>query len=162
LLSALAQTSDVRAGPPLDVLLPESRDLTVAESGLYRDQQQGPISPSDPGAESGSGHQGRALGLSEELDGPAFIAFDGYRQDSLAMKTEARFTDGDVSEERVQRREAVVARPRGVVSRGFEMVEKFAQKRHGEVVNAKGRRRSFECGLREAKQETKGARRVDQ
>jgi len=64
--------------------------------------------------------------------------------------------DGDVSEEHVQRREAVVARPRGVVSRGFEMVEKFAQKRHGEVVNAKGRRRSFECGLREAEQETKG------
>jgi hypothetical protein len=106
--------------------MPESRDLTIAEPCLHCDGQQGAIPPSDPGAEIGSSHQGRALILGEELDGVAFIALRGHGQDSLTLKPEARFTDGDVTEEGVQGREAVVARPRGVVSCGFEVVTKNA------------------------------------
>ena len=89
----------MRAGPDLDVLVPESGDLTVTEAILYRDEQQGPIAPSNPGGEIGSGHQGPAFVLREELDGVAFMALRRHGQDSLTLQTEARFTDGDVPEE---------------------------------------------------------------
>ena len=86
----------------------------------------------------------------------AVVAFGRHRQDSLTLKTECRFTDRDVPEERVQRREAVVPCPRGVLSCGFEMVEKCAQERDIEFLDAERRRGSSQCRRREAEEETKG------
>jgi hypothetical protein len=76
-------------------------DLTVTKARLDREEQERPVSPSDPGGRIGGLHQGLHLRLDEELQGGSHIAFDGDRKYPLAVEGVGRLGERNVAEEGV-------------------------------------------------------------
>jgi hypothetical protein len=76
----------VGAGPQDDILAVEARQFGNPQTGLDRDQQEGPIATPYPGGRIGNGAQRLDLFPVEKLNRPPFVAFIGYRHDPLAMQ----------------------------------------------------------------------------
>jgi hypothetical protein len=140
-LAALAEATNVGAGTQLDILATKPPYFAVAEAGLNGEEQDCPVSPSDPFPRGGSGQESGGLLFREELHGTAFVALGGNRQYALAVEGKSRFTQRDKPEEGADCGKTGVARSRAVAPVALEVVEELAEERRVEVFQAKIRGR---------------------
>ena len=73
-------------GPQHDILAVQPSQLGNPQTGLDRDQKEGPIATPYPGGRIWNREQRIDLFPVEKLDRPSFVAFIGHRQDPLAMQ----------------------------------------------------------------------------
>ena len=115
------------AGTEFHILASKRCELAVTQARLDGDKQERPVPPSDPCPEVRSCHEGGGFFLREKLHRTALVTFGRDRKDALAVQGECRLTEGHVPEERVERREPLVARARPVTAIPFEVVEEGFQ-----------------------------------
>ena len=128
MFSAFSLAVHVSTGSQDDVLTTQADQLGDPESGLHGEQKHGPITAPDPSGGICSVQQSIDLFAIEKFDGPAFVAFGGYCQDSLAEQRMGGFLESDVPKEGVNRGQADIASASAVLAAGFQAVEKISDK----------------------------------
>ena len=132
------------ASAELDILATKPPDLAIAEAGLDSEEQDCPVSPSDPCPRVGSGHESGALFFRKELHRTAFVALGGNREDALAMEGKRRFSQRHEPEEGSDRGKTGVARSRAVAPVALEVIEELAEDCRVQVLHAEIRGRPSE------------------
>ena len=90
--------------------------------------QKGPVASPVPGRQVGSGEKRLDLLAVEVVDHALLVALRGQGEHPLTMVQELRLVDGDVFEERPDRRQPGVSAAGAVAPRGLDKVEEPADK----------------------------------
>ena len=133
-LPPFSEAADVSTDPELYILAPQRGDLAVPQAGLNRQQQERAIPPADPRPSVRSGHQCGRFFLGEELHRSSLEALGRNCENALALQAERRFSESDVPEEGMERRETMVSRARPVASIKLQVFEESLQERGIEFI----------------------------
>lgn len=142
LLAALAMTTDVGAGPEVDVANSEPGQLRDPKPRLRRDQQECPVAPPGAGRSVGRGQQSIDLGLLKEADERIRCSLrrDCERpRDRLGVLGMAQLGE---PKQRADRRQPRVSRRHRVSALALEVIEEGADQRGVEVGDLELRRRA--------------------
>jgi hypothetical protein len=152
-LAALAEATNMGAGPEGDVFTPQGDELRYAQARLDRDKEQSAIAATDPGGGVRSGEEGGDLVIIEEFHESALEAFARDGEDLLAVKRPGGLREGHVSEECVDGSQAGVAAAGAVTAILLEVVEELSEESGVEVGEKKAGWGTVKSPLREVQEE---------
>jgi hypothetical protein len=144
------------AGAEDNILAAQTDEFRESQPRLHRNEEQRPVPPARPRGLVGHCHEGIDLGPGEELDLPSMVTLYGYCQDALGQGSVERVMEGNVAEERMERRQSDISAAGSVAALLLEVVEEGAEKDSIKILEAHGRRRLLETALRKPKEETEG------
>jgi hypothetical protein len=133
LLSSLADGVHVGAGGERDVLAVEGDQFGDPQSGLDRQREHGVVATAGPGGLVAGFKQRIDLGVGEVGEQVALGSFRWDREHPLDRGGVLGVVQGEVGEQRVDRRESVVAGRGRVVALVFEVLEERGDQRRVEV-----------------------------
>ena len=135
------------AGAEMDCVPVEVDQLGQAQTCLGCEQQQGVIAASEPCCAIGSGKDFLDLRPRQEMHLTLVVTLARYREHSLDKGAVGRLLEGGEPEERVNGRQAQVARPRARAPLCLEVSEERADESNVQIVEGQGRRRLAEPRL---------------
>lgn len=133
-LAAFADASDIRAGTESDICADQGGQLGETKTSLECHQQQRAIAATFPSGPIGCGDQGVDLCSGEERYELLVEPLGGDGKNSLDQLGVLGVSQCRVGEQRSDRGQSQVARSRAVVTVGFEVIEKRADRLGVEVV----------------------------
>jgi hypothetical protein len=119
-----------------NILAAQPDEFRESQPRLHRNEEQRPVTPSRPRGLIGCCHEGIDLGSGEELDLPSMVTLYRYCQDALGQSAVERVMEGDVAEERMERRQPDISTAGGVAPLLLEVVEEGTEEGSIEILDA--------------------------
>ena len=146
----------MRPGAEDDVTAGQVNQLGDSETGLQRDNQQGPVTPPEPCAGIGCRHQCCHLGPVEVSDRRPLILFGGNGKNPMAVMNKLRFMRRDVFEERPDGRQPCVAAAHTVAAHRLDEAQEATYEVCVKVLERQVRRRATKLIGRVVQQQAEG------
>ena len=144
------------AGPENDVTAGQVDQLGDSETGLQRDNQQGPVTAPEPCAGIGRRHQRSRFYRVEVSDRRPLILLGRNGKDPMAVMNKLRFMRRDVFEERPDGRQPCVAAADGVATHRLDEAKEATNEVCVKVLELQVRRRATKLIGRVAQQQAEG------
>ncbi len=146
----------MRSSAHVEVLAGELGEFGHAQAGAQRDQQQGVVPATGPGAPVGDGKERVAFGVGQPGDdrGAGAARLDG--QHPLDDSCVVRCPQGGVAEQRADRGQPGVAGPRAVAAAGLEPAQERSDQIGVELADVQPPRRGTGRLLGEAQEQAEG------
>ncbi len=126
-LSPFAPAAHMRSGAERHVGPAQRCDLAIAKACLDRQEQQRPVSPSDPSGGIRCSQKGLHLYLGKEVHGCPHVALGRNRKYPLAIEGVRWLAEGHIAEEGVKGCQSRVPGANGAAALVFEVVEERSQ-----------------------------------
>ena len=146
----------MRPGAEDDVTAGQVSQLGDSETGLQRDNQQGPVTPPEPCAGIGCRHQCCHLGPVEVSDRRPLILFDGNGKNPMAVMNKLRFMRRDVFEKRPDGRQPCVTAAHTVAAHRLDEAQEATNEVCVKVLERQVRRRATKLIGRVVQQQAEG------
>ena len=137
LASPLADYSQMGAGAKNKILALKPGHLREAKASLYRRQHERMVAPVGPGVRARRSEERIDFWAIEKADQGACEALARNRQDALDLQGVFRRLKGRIPKERMDRRQAKVARAHADPVLLFQMVQKLSDQGRGDLLQSK-------------------------